>query len=348
MYIMGLGALIGGLDRIFGNKFGYGKKFEEGFQLLGPTALSMVGIICLVPLLTQGIQFCLVPLYNFLGLDPGLLGGILAIDMGGYHLSKSLADSSVIGLYSSLFVSATFGCTISFTIPVGMGMVKEEDKPIFAKGILIGLATMPVSLIVGGLFCSLSLKELFLQSSPIFLFSILLGIGILKFQEKSITLFTYFSKGIQILCTIGIALGAFQYMSGISLLPGLDSIEEAMKVVSSIGIVMLGSLPIAYLLEKILTVPFSWVSKNTGMNITSVTGLLVSMVSAVALISMIKDMDEKGKIVNAAFLVSATALLAAHLGFTFGVEPNMVMPLCIAKFAGGLAAVVAGCILSRK
>ena len=49
MIIMALGAVAGGIDRILGNRFGYGKKFEEGFQYLGPTALSMVGIICLAP-----------------------------------------------------------------------------------------------------------------------------------------------------------------------------------------------------------------------------------------------------------------------------------------------------------
>lgn len=345
---MGFGALLGGLDRIFGNKFGFGKKFEEGFQLLGPTALSMVGIICLVPLLTKGIQFLLVPLFQFLGLDPGLLGGILAIDMGGYQLSKALSNSSSMGIYAGLFVSATFGCTLSFSIPVGMGMVKKEDQVIFAKGILIGLATMPVALLIGGLFCGIDLLSLLVQSSPIFAFSILLGIGILRFPKQSIVIFTLFSKGIQILCTMGIALGAFQYMTGIEILAGLDSIEEAMKVVSSIGIVMLGSLPISYLLEKILKKPFSWISQKTGLNITSVTALLVNMVSAVAMISMIKDMDEKGKLVNAAFLVSATALLAAHLGFTFGVEPDMVMPLCIAKFMGGIVAVLVSYYLVEK
>ena len=51
MWIMAVGAVLGGVDRIAGNRFGLGKRFEEGFTLLGPTALSMSGIICLTPLL---------------------------------------------------------------------------------------------------------------------------------------------------------------------------------------------------------------------------------------------------------------------------------------------------------
>ena len=52
MWIMAAGALIGGADRLLGNRLGLGEKFEEAFLLLGSTALSMAGIICLVPLVS--------------------------------------------------------------------------------------------------------------------------------------------------------------------------------------------------------------------------------------------------------------------------------------------------------
>ena len=45
MYVMAVGVLLGGADRLLGNRFGLGEKFEEGFRLMGPIALSMVGII---------------------------------------------------------------------------------------------------------------------------------------------------------------------------------------------------------------------------------------------------------------------------------------------------------------
>ena len=57
MWIMAVGAVLGGLDRIAGNRFGLGKRFEEGFNLLGPTALSMAGIICLTPFLSRFLRF---------------------------------------------------------------------------------------------------------------------------------------------------------------------------------------------------------------------------------------------------------------------------------------------------
>ena len=43
MIVMAAGAVLGGFDRLRGNKWGFGDKFETGFMLLGSMALSMVG-----------------------------------------------------------------------------------------------------------------------------------------------------------------------------------------------------------------------------------------------------------------------------------------------------------------
>ena len=50
-------ALLGALDRILGNKFGLGKEFERGFQLLGTMALSTMGMLIIAPLLIM-YTFC--------------------------------------------------------------------------------------------------------------------------------------------------------------------------------------------------------------------------------------------------------------------------------------------------
>ena len=101
MWVMAICALIGGVDQLAGNKFGLGRRFEDGFQLLGPTALSMAGLICITPLLSLGLEHTIVPLYRILHLDPGMLGGVLAIDMGGYQLCKELAQDPACLLYTS-------------------------------------------------------------------------------------------------------------------------------------------------------------------------------------------------------------------------------------------------------
>ena len=55
MIVMAAGAVLGGVDRLRGNKWGFGDKFETGFMLLGSMGLSMAGMICLAPVLALSL-----------------------------------------------------------------------------------------------------------------------------------------------------------------------------------------------------------------------------------------------------------------------------------------------------
>ncbi len=348
MWVMAIGAIVGGLDRIFGNKLGLGKRFEDGFLLMGSTALSMVGILCLAPILSMGIETALAPMCSFLGFDPGVFGGLLAIDMGGYQLARDLAENPLVGKFAGVLVSAILGCTITFTIPVGMGMLAGDDRADFAKGILFGLIAMPIALLVGGMLCGLSILDTLWQSLPILILSALLLLGIWKKTDGMIRGFAVFAKIIEILTTIGLILGAFTYMTKVELIPNLAPIEEAMAVVASIGIVMLGSLPISELLQRALKVPLRWFGEKTGLNSASAAGLLIGIVSVIPAIVLVKDMDRRGKIVNAAVMVCGASCFAAHLGFTAGVDASMILPLLATKLLGAILGAALALLFTKK
>lgn len=339
MWIMAICALIGGTDRLLGNRLGLGKRFEDGFQLLGPTALSMAGLICITPLVSLGLEYTIVPFYRMLHLDPGMLGGILALDMGGYQLCKELALDLAIGRYGGIIVGATLGCTITFTIPVGMGMLGEREKPLFAKGILAGLSALPVGILVGGLLCGLSIGKLLIQSIPVFLLAVLLILGLSRFPDGMIRGFRVFAEIIRGAGTIGIALGAFSYMTGVQLLPEMTGLDEALGVVSSIGIVLLGSLPFAEILQRLLKKPLEWVGEKIGLGRLGTAGLLVGIVSALPVIADMKQMNEREIVMNAALLVCGTSMVAAHLGFVLGVDAPATGALLAGKLTGGIAGV---------
>lgn len=340
MIIMSLGVLFGGIDRILGNKFGYGEKFEEGFQLLGSMALSMAGMICLAPVLADVLGRVVVPFYQMIGADPSMFGSVLAIDMGGYQLAKELAVDSRIGSYAGIVVSAIFGCTLVFTIPVGMGMIQKEDQKFFAKGMMLGLAAMPTGLFAGGVLLGLSLWECLHQNLPIFVVALLLLVGLWKIPDRMVKGFYALAKGIRALVTAGLLLAAVESLSGWALIPGMAPIEEAMGVVSAIGVVMLGSLPAAKFLCKVLEKPFIRLGAGMGMKPQSFTGMLLGLVSPVPVFSMYQEMDAKGKVAVGAFLVSGASLLAAHMGFTVSTEPDMLAALLCGKLCGAVSAFI--------
>ena len=137
IWIMAFFALLGGLDRIFGNRLGLGKQFEEGILAMGSLALAMVGIITFAPVLASLLRPVVVPVFGFLGADPAMFAGtILACDMGGGALAAELTENTEAALLGGILNGSMLGATVVFTIPVALGILKPEDRPALAKGIL--------------------------------------------------------------------------------------------------------------------------------------------------------------------------------------------------------------------
>lgn len=348
LYILAFGAVLGGIDHILGNKFGFGEKLESGFSLLGPVTLSMAGIICLAPVLSGLIGVAVRPFCDFFRIDPGIFGSVLAIDMGGYQLAVDLAKDPEFGHFSGIIVSSIFGCTVVFSIPVGLGFLTEEDRPYFTKGILIGLAAMPVSLLTAAIVLHMELDYMLWNSLPVLLLSALLGIGVIKNPEAMINGFQWFAKFIRLIGITGLTLGTAFYLSGISILPGLLPLEDAMTTVCSICITMAGSMPLAELIQRLLRKPFQTLNEKAGLNSASATGLLLGLVSATPALVMIPQMNRRGQVVISAALVSCVCTFGAHFAFANSLYPQMVPALLLSKLAGGICGGLFAMVATRN
>lgn len=347
-YVMAVGVIIGGLDKLLGNRWGFGRKMDEGFLLLGPTALSMVGIICLVPLFSYVLRIPSNILYQLGGVDPGIFGGLFAIDMGGYQISTELAKNAQIGVYAGIIVASTLGCTILFTIPVGLGMVGEKAYTGFLRGMVYGLITLPVALVLGGFCCGLNFEQILKQNIGVFVFIGIILLGLLKYPKRIEKGFIAIAGFMKIVGTVGLVSGAVYYLCDIKLLPLTAPIEEAMEVVASIGITMLGSLPVAEFIRRRLE-KLERLKRWSGMDAAGMAGLLVGTVSVIPAIVMLKDMNERSRVINAAFLVCAASVFGAHLGFVMKVAPDVVNSMIVVKIVGGISAVIlAAAIMRRK
>lgn len=348
LYAMAFGALLGGVDRILGNRFGFGDKFEGGFRLLGPVALSMVGIICLSPMMAAILRVAVGPVCGLLRIDPSIFGSILAIDTGGYQLSLDLAGDPALGRFSGILVASIFGCTVVFTIPVGLGAIGPEDQNDFTRGILLGFLAMPFGTLAGGLMLGLGIGTILWNSLPILLFSLALGIGIIKAPEAMMGGFQRFAECIRILATLGLMLSAVNYLTGAPIFPNISPIEDAMATVSAICVVMLGSMPLAELTQRVMKVPFARIQKKTGLNGTTTTAMLLGLVSATPALVMIPNMDKRGKVVFSSTMVSALCLFGAHMAFAMDVEPDMVPALLVTKAVGGILGCGIALFATRK
>lgn len=349
IFIMAGFAVLGALDRILGNRFGLGKEFEEGILAMGSLALAMVGIITLAPVLANLLRPAVVPVYRLLGADPAMFAGtILANDMGGAVLAKELSGDPQAALLGGVLTGSMLGATIVFTIPVALGILREEDTPALAKGILAGIVTIPLGILVGGLVAGFSLVMILRNLIPVVLLAALIALGLWKAEKAMIKGFRIFGRVIIALITLGLVLSIFQTLTGLTLVPGLAPIEEGFQTVGSIAIVLAGAFPLVYVITKLLRKPLLKLGGLLGVNDTAAAGLIASLANSIATFGMLKDMDNRGKVVNMAFAVSAAFVFGDHLGFTAGFAPEMLPAVIIGKLTGGISAVAVALLLTRK
>lgn len=338
--VMGVFALLGGLDRIFGNRFGLGKEFEEGILAMGSLALAMVGVVCLAPVLAAVLKPVVVPIYAFLGADPAMFAGtLLACDMGGGALAAELTEDTQAALLGGVLTGSMLGATVVFTIPVAMGILKEEDRPAMARGILCGMVTIPFGVLAGGLVAGFPLGMVLRNLIPIVLIAALIALGLWRAEGAMIRGFVVFGKLIVVLVTVGLGAAIWEALTGFALIPGMEPISEGFQVVGTIAIMLAGAFPLVLLLTKLLRRPLLALGKRMGINEPAAAGLIASLANSIAAFNLVKEMNGRGKVVNVAFAVSAAFVFGDHLGFTAGFAPEMIGPMIVGKLTGGICAV---------
>ena len=347
--IMGLFAALGALDRIAGNRLGLGKEFEEGILAMGSLAMAMLGIICLAPVLAALLKPVIVPVYSFLGADPAMFAGtILACDMGGGALAAQLTQDAAAAGLGGVITGSMLGATVVFTIPVAMGILDKQDRPAMAKGILCGIVTIPVGILAGGLTAGFPVVMILRNLIPIVIIAALIALGLWRAENAMVKGFSLFGKLVVAVVTLGLGAAIVEELTGFAVIPGLAPLSEGFETVGAIAIVLAGAFPLVLLLTRLLRKPLEKLGRLLGINGTAAAGLVASLANSIATFGMIRDMNQRGKVVNIAFAVSAAFVFGDHLGFTAGFAPELLPAMIVGKLAGGISAVAVALLLTRK
>ncbi len=346
-YIMVAFALIAAVDRIFGSKLGLGKEFEKGIYMLGPLAISMVGMIIMSPLIAHYMEPALKALPSFI--DPSIItASVFANDQGGAMLSEQLAKDETLGYFNGLVVASMMGCTISFTIPFAMSVVKKEQHHDTLLGLLCGIVTIPIGCIVSGLILRIPFKTLMINMVPLIIFSALIAVGLLLIPNICVKIFSVLGYIMKTIITIGLAVGILTFLTGIAPLPYVDSIENAMSLVLNAACVMTGALPLLYILAKILDKPLNKAGEKLQINNASVKGLVSTLATSATTFEDMKDMDRRGVIINSAFAVSAAFAFTDHIAFTLAFNADYILSVTIGKLISAICAVFVAIVMSKK
>ena len=342
-------SVIGALDYITGNRFGIGKDFERGVTLMGTMILSMVGMIVLAPLIAVLLEPALKVISENTPFDPSVIAGsLLANDMGGAPLSMELAKTSASGYFNGLVVGSMMGATISFSLPLALGVTKPEQRKGIMLGLMCGIAAIPVGCIASGLIMKMPIGELLINVIPLIIFSGLLAVGLLKAPDTCVKIFSVFGIIIKTIIIIGLVIGIAEFLLDMDIVPYTADVMEGVRVCFNATAVMTGAFPLLSIVGKLIKKPMSKLSGKIGMNEVSALGFIGTLATNVTTFGMMGDMDDKGVVLNSAFAVSAAFTFAGHLAFTMSFNTELVPAVIIGKLIAGVCAVLVAQFMYKK
>ncbi|MGL4628821.1 ethanolamine utilization protein EutH [Cetobacterium sp.] len=339
-FILTFFAVIGALDRCFGNKLGYGQRFQDGVSVAGPLMLAMLGILSITPLISKFSKPFVEMLYSITGIDPSIyINSILASDMGGYFLAQDLAINKSLADFSGVILGSMLGTVVIFTMPVAFGIIDNESKSSFSKGILSGVATIPLGCLVAGMIMGIDLGLVLYNLIPVVLFSGVICGGLWFYPEKTCNIFDKFGKVMTLLVTLGLILTLVETMFGYSIVEGLNPIDESMKIITRVSLTLSGAYPFLYFIEKYFSSSLKKMGGLLGVDESGTAGFMASLVSSIPMFGIFNKMDSNSKIINSAFAVAGSYVFGGQLGFIAGVSPGNILPFIVAKLVSGFAAI---------
>lgn len=347
--IMAFFSVLGALDCIFGNRLRLGREFERGFMLLGTMSLSMIGMIVISPFLAEILKPLLDFTANTLKIDPSIIpASLFANDMGGAPLSLQVASNEQLGKFNGLVVSSMMGCTVSYTIPLSLGMVKKEQHNELLLGLLCGVVTIPVGCFFAGLVCGLPILTLLVDIIPLVLFAVVVTLGLLVNPKLCVKLFSILGYFIKALIIFGLTLGIIKYLTGNEIIKNLATIEEGALICINASVVISGAFPLIHIVSRLLKKPIGMLGKKLKINDISAMGIFSTIATSTTTFEMMNSMDKKGTMLNSAFAVSAAFTFAGHLAFTMAYDADYIPAMIVGKLTAGVLSVLLAEIIYRR
>lgn len=372
VYIIMACALAGAIASAIRPESKLGQEFVAGIDSIGPIFLPTAGILAAAPFFTAFVKVVFGPLFSSLGADPAMAATtIVAVDMGGYQLADALAQTRESWIMA-MITGYMAGATIVFTIPVALKMLEKKDQKYLALGAMSGFLAIPIGVLVASAIIALTnpvIREtvstnaaatyqmalsfglIFRNLVPLTIICIALALGLKLKPDAMIKGFIVFGRVMDAALKLIFVCAVIEYFTGIFTQVfgsfGLDPIiadEEntfrALEVAGAIGIMLCGAFPMVYLIRRYLSKPLEKLGGVVGLSPDATAGILAGSANVLALLSMIKDMKAKDKVICLSYGVCAAFLFGDHLSFTANFQPTLIVPVLLGKLSAGICAVI--------
>lgn len=303
----------------------------------------------------------------------------IAVDMGGYQLADALAQTRESWIMA-MMTGYMAGATIVFTVPVALKMLEKRDRKYLALGVMSGLLAIPIGVFVASAVIAVShpvIREVVSTNAdatyqlaltwaqigvnlvPLIIICVALALG-LKFKpDAMIKGFIVFGRVMEGALKIVFVLVVVEYFTGLftmvfgsfgfdPIIADEDDMFRALETAGAIGMMLCGAFPMVYLIRKYLAKPLAKIGGAVGLSSDATAGLLAGSANVLALLSMVKYLKARDKVICMAFAVCCAFLFGDHLSFTANFQPSLIVPVLLGKLAAGICAIVFVHLLAVK
>ncbi len=349
IYVVGIFFSLGIFDYIIGGKLNLSSGIESGIKSMGSLALSMLGILSITPLISDYLIKYVVPLFNDNFITPSILSSsVIAVDMGGYKIAEAIASNKLEVYFSGILIASMLGCTISFTLPLALGIIDKKNIDILCKGVLCGIVTLPIGLFLGGVLLKIPILDIAKNILPIVLISLLIIIGLNKIPDKMIKYFKGLAKIIFIVGIIGLGLQGIKSITGIEIVKNLLPLEESITIVGKIAIFLSGANVMIEVIKRLFKNTIKRLGDIMAINSHSVTALIGSLASAVIVFTNFDKLDNRGKVICSAFSVAGAYVFGGQLAYVVTEAKEIAYIYIIVKLFSGLLAVLLALKITKR
>ncbi|MCY1261828.1 Ethanolamine utilization protein, EutH [compost metagenome] len=368
IYLIMACAVIGAIASILDAESELGKEFTAGIHSIGPIFIPVAGIMAAIPFISSFISHWIGPLFTAMGADPGIAGPIfIASDLGGYQLAEALAHDPE-GWILGLITGFQSGSTIIFVIPVGLAMLNKADHKYMALGIMAGLLSIPISIVIIAMTMQglglgvrpdiattgeatqalhFTLPLLLRNLLPLILFCVALAAALRYVPGLMVRLFLKLGSLMYMAVTLILVASIVEYFTafftsnfgGWGFAPIIADKEDqfrALEIAGYVGIMLCGAFPMVYLIKRFLSRPIERVAARLGLSPVGAAGILAASANILAMFRLVADMPPKDKVLVIAFSVCAAFTFGDHMAYSANFQPTLILPLIIGKLSGGL------------
>ncbi|MDO5630237.1 MAG: ethanolamine utilization protein EutH [Paracoccus sp. (in: a-proteobacteria)] len=369
IYIIMACAVIGAIASIIDSESPLGKEFNAGLHAIGYIFIPVAGIMAAIPYLSAFISAVAGPVFQIINADPAMAAtSIIAVDMGGYQLARELSLSPEGWIIASI-TGFMAGATIIFTIPVGLAMLDKADHPYMAVGIMCGVLSIPIGVLVSCLALgimdisirpditatgeatqalAMNMMQVMRDIAPLILFCVVLAVCLKLFPAAMIRLFLIFGRVMYAAITLVLVFSIVEYFTGLftailghwGFAPIIADEEDqfrALEIAGYIGIMLSGAFPMVWLMNHFLQAPMQAVGARLGLSSAGTAGLLAAAANVLAMFRLVKDMPPRDKVLVISFAVCGAFMFGDHLAFSANFQPTIIVPLLLGKLTGGIA-----------